>query len=121
MIRIENRNEWVAPTVEGTYEYESQTLMEKLREKKLNREDIEKVHEGTYTDKKKGVLSAYNIRTDRFEIGQKRAEEIAAYKAAKELRTKELYGTPTDELSEKEKEETASQKVFVKPDQVDSH
>ncbi|WGL31035.1 hypothetical protein [Dipodfec virus UOA04_Rod_663] len=121
MIKIENRNKWVAPGIEGTYEYEAQTLIEKLREKKLNREDIEKVHSGTYTEKKKGVLSAYNIRTDRFEIGQKRAEEIAAYRVAKEMWTKERLGTPTDEFTEKEKESTESQKVFIKPDQVDSH
>lgn len=121
MKRLENRNQRVEPIVDGTYTYEAQSLIERLREKKLNKEDVEIVHDGMYTEKKKGVLPAYNIRTDRFEIGQKRAEEIAAYKAAKELRTRELYGTATDELSKEEKEATASQKVFVKPDQVDSH
>lgn len=121
MRKLENRNKRVEPSIEGVYLYEGESLIEKLRVKRLNREEVEKVYEGVYTEKKRGVINAYNIRADRFAIGQERAEQISKYKVAKEMRLKELQGKTEEQIQKEDAKEGESQRVSIKPDKVESH
>lgn len=69
--------------LKGVETYAGESMMNTLRKKIQNKEQIPIVMDTAYTDKSVGVLEAYNIRTDRFEVGQREAERIGAYKAAK--------------------------------------
>lgn len=70
----------------GVELYEGEPLIEQLRNTKQNGERPTIVHEMIYTEKKQGVIDSYNIRADRFAIGQENAEKISKYKNAKEMR-----------------------------------
>lgn len=90
--------------------YQGETLMEKLRRKVDNKEKEPALMDTYYTEKSAGVLNALNIRADRFEIGQKRAEEIASYRSKKKAYL--LERMKTAEVTEKEgKESEAVNKI----------
>ena len=48
--------------------YEGETIEDKVRRIVENNEPITDVVENIYTERSQGVLPAYNIRTDRFEV-----------------------------------------------------
>lgn len=99
--------------LKGVELYEGTSLIETLSKMKENGEKPVQVSEMIYTEKKKGVIKAYDIRADRFEIGQERAEKIAAYKNAKEMR-EQSQGEPT-------KEDLNMETVEVKQDDTSQH
>ena len=55
-------------TLEINDSYEGETIEDKVRRIVENNEPITDVVENIYTDRKDGVLPAYNIGTDRFEV-----------------------------------------------------
>lgn len=74
----------------GEQVYWEETLMQKLRKMKDRKERPEKMGDIIYTDKKEGVKPGYNIRTDRFQIGQELAEKYGAHKATQKMNENEL-------------------------------
>lgn len=83
MIKLNNQNRKRENTLTGVEFYEGESLMKALRRKLQNGEQIPIIMDSAYTEKNVGVLEAYNVRSDRFEIGQREAARIGAYKAAK--------------------------------------
>lgn len=83
MKRLKNQNRRRENELKGVEFYEGESLIKQLRRKIQNREQIPVIMDTAYTEKSVGVLEAYNVRTDRFEVGQREAERIGAYKAAK--------------------------------------
>lgn len=67
----------------GVELYEGDTLIKTLQKKMEGKEPVPVIMDTAYTEKAIGVVEAYNIRTDRFEVGQREAERIGAYRAAK--------------------------------------
>lgn len=85
----------------GVELYEGTSLIEELAKKKENGEKPAQIHDIVFTEKSMGVLDSYNIRADRFEIGQKRAEQISKYKNAKAMRD-QVNGEPVRPQDENE-------------------
>lgn len=63
--------------------YEAESIEEKMRKVLANQEPIEQAAPNIYTERKEGVLPAYDIRTDRFEIAIDAADRITAAVEAK--------------------------------------
>lgn len=78
-----NANKKAVLGLSGVELYEGDSLMRTLQKKLENKEAIPVIMDTAFTDKKIGVVEAYNIRTDRFEVGQREAERIGTYRAAK--------------------------------------
>lgn len=78
-----NANKKPALNLIGVELYEGDSLVRTLQKKLENKEAIPVIMDTAFTDKKIGVVEAYNIRTDRFEVGQREAERIGTYRAAK--------------------------------------
>lgn len=89
-----NTNRKPGNILRGVDLYEGQSLIENIRRMKRNGEKMAAQNEMIYTEKKEGVVQAYNIRADRFAIGQENAEKISAYKNAKTMRDRNT-GEPT--------------------------
>lgn len=83
MKRVKNPNTRRKNILTGVECYEGESLIESLEKKLQNREQVPVIMDTAYTEKSVGVLEAYNIRTDRFEVGQREAERIGKYKMAK--------------------------------------
>lgn len=83
MKRLKNQNAKRENALVGVEFYQGESLLKALRRKLQNKEQIPVIMDTAYTEKSVGVLEAYNVRTDRFEVGQREAERIGAYKAAK--------------------------------------
>lgn len=86
MLHRQNTNTARKNAMKGVELYEGYSLVEQLRNMKQNGEKPMVMHEMIYTEKKHGVIDSYNIRADRFAIGQENAEKISKYKNAKEMR-----------------------------------
>lgn len=68
--------------------YQGTSIEEKVRKIMENGTSEEEVFPTIYTDKKDGVLPAFDIRTDRFELAQKALETMGqaeAMEVSKEL------------------------------------
>lgn len=77
--------------MQGVDVYECESLTEKLRRMTENKEPIKAEVERIYTEKKDGVLPAYDIRTDRFEVAREAIEKMTnAAEASKALKTKDI-------------------------------
>lgn len=105
MLHKQNTNKARENALQGVELYEGNTLIEQLRNMKQNGEKPMIVHEMIYTEKKQGVIDSYNIRADRFAIGQENAEKISKYRNAKEMRnngaaTEENESTKTIEVKQ---------------------
>lgn len=98
MIRKRNQNEKRNYRLTGVDFYEGESMIRSLRRKLQNKEQIPVIMDTAYTDKSVGVLEGYNIRTDRFEIGQREAERIGKYKNAKKLKQKGAEPTKAEEV-----------------------
>lgn len=66
--------------------YEGETIEQKVRRILDENEPIKDGAPIIYTDKKDGVLPAYNIRTDRWEIAIDAMDKVSSYEASKYLR-----------------------------------
>lgn len=78
-------------SMQGVDLYECETLTEKLRRMTENKEPIKAEVDRIYTEKKDGVLPAYDIRTDRFEVAREAVEKMMnAAEASKQLKTKDV-------------------------------
>lgn len=60
--------------------YEAEPLEVKLRRATESKEPIEAVAPMIYTEKSKGVIPEYDIRTDRFELAQAAMEKLNSVK-----------------------------------------
>lgn len=56
--------------------YQAESMMMKIRRMLANKEPINEEVETAFTNKKDGVLPAYDIRTDRWEIAQEAAGKM---------------------------------------------
>lgn len=61
---------------------EGQTLEQKVEAITANKEPIKDGAPEIYTDRKDGVIAAYNIRSDRFEIAAEAMDKVSANRAA---------------------------------------
>lgn len=83
-MKIRKNNKFATRSVlPGVDLYEGDSLERELKKKLEQKEPIPVIMDTAYTEKKVGVIEAYNIRTDRFEVGQREAERIGEYRAAK--------------------------------------
>lgn len=87
--------------------YEAEPLEIKLRRILETKEPIEAVSPTIYTNKKDGVLPAYDIRTDRFDVAMEAIGKIRTAEAAQIAKADEIPGK-TPEATEK-KEPVAGQ------------
>ena len=70
--------------VNHTYVAESMEM--KIRKMLANKEPIEEEIETVYTNKKDGVMPAYDIRTDRWEIAQEAAGKMLNAELSEQLK-----------------------------------
>ena len=68
--------------IEHNDSYEGLTIEEELRKIKAEDQPIGQVLPLAYTDRKDGVLPAYDIRSDKMEIAREAKEKIGAHKAS---------------------------------------
>ena len=92
---MEEQREYSAETVEGE---SIETKIERILE---NKEPISDGAPTIFTEKKDGVLPAYNIRTDRWEIAAEAMDKIHKQNAAK----RESKGAQKEEVKSKLTEE----------------
>ena len=92
---LEERREYSAETVEGE---RIETKIERIVE---NKEPINDGAPTIFTEKKDGVLAAFNIRTDRWEIAAEAMDKIHKQNAAK----RESKGAMKEEVKNKLTEE----------------
>lgn len=72
--------------------YEAEPLEVRLRKATEEKTPIEAVAPMIYTEKSKGVIPEYDIRTDRFEIAQAAMEKLNSVKFAEAAKTEEIIG-----------------------------
>lgn len=70
--------------------YEAEPLEVKMRRILETNEPIDESLPEIYTDKKDGVLPAYDIRTDRFEIARVAMEKIGSAQASEMAKTNSI-------------------------------
>ena len=70
-------------SLEGEERVEGETIETKMERIIQNNEPIEDGAPIIHTERKEGVIAAYNIRTDRFEIAAEAMDKIAASVTAK--------------------------------------
>lgn len=70
--------------------YKAESLMMKIRRMLANREPIEDEIETVYTNKKDGVLPAYDIRTDRWEVAMEAIGKMQNAEISEQLKTKNV-------------------------------
>lgn len=63
--------------------YEGETIEQKVNRIVNNKEPIKDGAPLIYTDRKDGVLAAYDVRTDRFEIATEAMDKVTKSKLAK--------------------------------------
>ena len=72
--------------------YEAEPLEVKLRKATEEKKPIEAIAPMIYTEKSKGVIPEYDIRTDRFEIAQTAMEKLNNVKFAEMAKTEPIAG-----------------------------
>lgn len=70
----------------GVKSYQADPLEDILRRATETNEPLPAVTNPIYTNKADGVLPAYDIRTDRFDVAQSAMEKIGALEASRALR-----------------------------------
>lgn len=70
--------------------YKAESLMTKIRKMLANKEPIEDEIETVYTNKKDGVMPAYDIRTDRWEIAQEAVGKMYNAELAEYLKSQNV-------------------------------
>lgn len=87
--------EWISRQTHGIVKndsYEAEPLEVKLRKATEEKKPIEAVAPMIYTEKSKGVIPEYDIRTDRFEIAQEAMEKLNSVKFAETAKTEPIAG-----------------------------
>lgn len=87
--------EWISRQTHGIVKndsYEAEPLEVKLRKATEEKKPIEAIAAMTYTEKSKGVIPEYDIRTDRFEIAQAAMEKLNSVKFAETAKTESIAG-----------------------------
>lgn len=74
---------WQKSTIKSCETYEGETIEQKIERIVTNKEPIKDGAPQIYTERKDGIIAAYNIRTDRFEIAAEAMDKVAASIAAK--------------------------------------
>lgn len=106
------KNKWPTKSrMKGVIVEEGESLMNKLRKMTTEQDVPEEVLPIIYTDKANGVLPAYNIRTDRFEIGREAMEKIKSTEKKKRSEQKAV----TVKKDESEKQENPEQSPEANP------
>lgn len=82
-------------------DYEGETIEAKIRRIVNNKEPITDGAPIIYTDRKDGIMAAYDIRTDRWEIAVSAMEKVAQAKQA--LREQRIGERTYDTMSEEQK------------------
>lgn len=70
------------PTLKGRPQYKGETIEQKVNRITNNKEPIKDGAAMIYTARKDGVMPAYNIRTDRFEIAVDAMDKVNQSKVA---------------------------------------
>ena len=78
--------------IEQNNSYEAEPLEVKLRRATEGKEPIESVAPMVYTEKSKGVIPEYDIRTDRFELAQEMMEKLNTVKYSDVAKSEEVPG-----------------------------
>lgn len=76
--------------------YEAETMIKKLQKAMDSKTPLDEAAPIVYTNKKDGVMPAYDIRTDRFEVARMATEKMAAYEAAKTENLPKTENSKTD-------------------------
>lgn len=87
--------EWICQATHGIVKndsYEAEPLEVKLRRATEEKKPIEAVAPMIYTEKSKGVIPEYDIRTDRFELAQAAMEKLNAVKFSEVAKSEEIPG-----------------------------
>lgn len=87
--------EWISRQTHGIIKndsYEAEPMEVKLRKATEEKKPIEAVAPMIYTEKSKGVIPEYDIRTDRFEIAQAAMEKLNSVKFAETAKTDPIAG-----------------------------
>lgn len=104
--------EWICRATHGIKKndsYEAEPLEIKLRKATEEKTPIEAVAPMIYTEKNKGVIPEYDIRTDRFELAQKAMEKLNSVKFSDVAKNEEIPGAKNNtEQSERKAEGTPS-------------
>lgn len=79
-------------SLEINQSYQAEPLCQKLKKIINEKGKIDDSAPIVYTNKKDGVLPAYDIRTDRFEVARKGVEQLGKYYATKAAQNE---NTPT--------------------------
>ena len=96
------------------YEYqEGESIENKVRRITENNEPITDGAPIIYTNRDKGVLPAYNIRTDRWEIAQEAMDAVNQANLAKSKNYGKIEQQEQNALESKEVEDTSSQQDSV--------
>lgn len=103
------KNKWPTKSrMKGVITEEGESLMNKLRKMTTEQEVPEEVLPIIYTDKADGVMAAYDIRTDRFEIGREAMEKIKSTEKKKRSEQKAV-ATKKNEVNNQENTEQSSE------------
>lgn len=102
--------EWICRATHGIKKndsYEAEPLEVKLRKATEEKTPIEAVAPMIYTEKSKGVIPEYDIRTDRFELAQEAMEKLNSVKFSDVAKNEAIPGAENiPEQSGKEAGET---------------
>lgn len=69
-------------TIVGVMPFETESMTQKLRKITETNQPIKEEMPTIYTEKKEGVMPAYDIRTDRFEIARVALEKMGSIEAS---------------------------------------
>lgn len=98
--------------------FDGETIEEKVYRVTVNKEPIKDGAPRIYTDRKDGVLPAYDIRTDRFEHALDAMDSVSKSKAAR--REKSLGEKAKEGMAKEKKDETGGQSAAgTNPDKKD--
>ena len=87
--------EWICRQTGGIKKndsYEAEPLEVKLRRATEEKKPIEAVAPMIYTEKSKGVIPEYDIRTDRFELAQEKMEMLNSVKFSDVAKSEAIPG-----------------------------
>lgn len=79
--------------------YKAESLMMKIRKMLANKEPIEDEIETVYTNKKDGVLPAYDIRTDRWEVAMEAIGKMQNAEVSEQLKTQNVQPASDDTVT----------------------
>lgn len=76
------KNTKTETAIKGIVPFETESMTQKLRKITETNQPIKEEMPTIYTEKKDGVMPAYDIRSDRFEIAREALEKIGSVEAS---------------------------------------